>query len=96
MSEAELYLLKGEALLVGAAPLEARARACFGTAVMIAREQEARVVEVARHDESRAAARQARPPRSGARMLARDLWLYRGLRHRRPKDAKTLLDELAG
>ena len=61
MSEAELYRLKGEALLAGGAPFEAQAQACFEKAIMVAREQEARSWEL-RATTSLARAAQQGPP----------------------------------
>ncbi|MGH7914556.1 MAG: hypothetical protein ACREPW_07905, partial [Candidatus Binataceae bacterium] len=46
MSEAELYRLKGEALLGSGATFEAQAQACFERAIVIAREQAARSWEL--------------------------------------------------
>ena len=94
MSEAELYRLKGEALMGGGAPFEAQAQACFEKAIMVAREQGARSWEL------RATTSLARLLKRGSRheshtMLA-DIygWFTEGFDTADLTDAKALLDEL--
>jgi tetratricopeptide (TPR) repeat protein len=96
LSEAELYRLKGEALL-GAARFEAQAQACFETAVKIAREQAARSWELrATTSLARLLAKQGK--RDEGRAMLADIynWFTEGFDTADLKDAKTLLDELAG
>ncbi len=95
MSEAELYRLKGEALLAGGAPFEAQAQACFEQAIMVAREQEARSWEL------RATTSFARLLRNKGRrdeacaMLANIYgWFTEGFETPDLMDAKALLDQL--
>jgi predicted ATPase len=91
-----LYRLKGEALL-GAARFEAQAQACFETAVKIAREQAARSWELrATTSLARLLAKQGK--RDEGRAMLADIynWFTEGFDTADLKDAKTLLDELAG
>jgi class 3 adenylate cyclase/predicted ATPase len=95
MSEAELYRLKGEALLGGAAPFEAEAQACFDTAIMVAREQEAKSWELlATMSLARLLASQGR--RDDARAMLSEIynWFAEGFDTADLKDAKALLDQL--
>ena len=95
MSEVELYRLKGEALLGGAAPFEAEAQACFDTAIMVAREQEAKSWELrATMSLARLLASQGR--RDDARAMLSEIynWFAEGFDTADLKDAKALLDQL--
>jgi len=77
--EAELYRLRGE--LKSTNPVEAEAD--FRRAVDVARSQDAPVARVARDDEPRPPAQQARQTRRGSRDARRNLQLvHRGLRYR--------------
>jgi adenylate cyclase len=93
MSEAELYRLKGEALL-STARFEAEARACFETAIMVAREQEAKSWELsATMSLARLLASQGR--REDARAMLSEIynWFAEGFDTADLKDAKALLDQ---
>jgi class 3 adenylate cyclase len=94
--EAELYRLKGEALLILSSERAAEAEACYHQALAVARDQDARLWEL------RAATSLTRLRRDqGRRVEARELlapvyrWFTEGFDTADLKDAKALLDELA-
>ncbi|MGH7934036.1 MAG: adenylate/guanylate cyclase domain-containing protein [Candidatus Binataceae bacterium] len=96
MSEAELYRLKGEALLSSGASPEKQAQACFEKAIMVARAQEARSWELrATMSLGRLLDKQGR--RNEARQMLADIynWFTEGLDTADLKDAKALLDGLS-
>ena len=93
--EAELHRLRGELQLALPKPDQSDAEACFGRALAVAREQQAKFWEL------RAATSLARLWRDqGKRAEARDLlapvygWFTEGFDTPDLKDAKALLDEL--
>ena len=93
--EAELHRLRGELLLAPATSDEARAEACFGRAIAVAREQNARMLEL------RGAASLARlwagqgRRREGLDLLVRTFgWFTEGFDTPDLREAKALLDEL--
>ena len=92
----ELYRLKGELLLQQSSDNQAEAEACFHQALDIARNQQAKSLEL------RAATSLARLwQQQGKRQEAHDLlapvydWFTEGFDTADLKDAKALLDELA-
>jgi len=94
--EAELYRLKGDLLLTQSAAAEADAEACFRQGLDVARNQQAKALEL------RAAMSLARLwQRQGKRAAACDLlaplhdWFTEGFDTRDLQDTKALLDELA-
>ena len=94
--EAELYRLKGDALLILSPERAAEAEACYHQALAVARDQGASLWEL------RAATSLARLWRNQSRRAeARDLlapvygWFTEGFETADLKDAKALLDELA-
>jgi predicted ATPase len=95
MSEAELYRLKGEALLAGGASSEAQAQVCLEKAIMVAREQEARSWEL-RAAMSLARLLDKRGRRDEARTMLADIygWFTEGFDTADLTDAKALLDQL--
>ena len=96
MSEAELYRLKGEALL-HAGSSDAQAQACLERAITIAREQEAKGWELrATTSLARLLAQQGR--RDAARTMMADIynWFTEGFDTADLKDATALLDQLSG
>ena len=95
MSEAELYRLKGEAMLAGGASSEAQAQVCLEKAIMVAREQEARSWEL-RAAMSLARLLDKRGRRDEARTMLADIygWFTEGFDTADLTDAKALLDQL--
>jgi predicted ATPase len=94
--EPELYRLKGELVLALAADKQPEAEACFQQALTVARQQEAKLLEL------RAAMRLGRLwQRQGKRAEARELlapiydWFTEGFDTTDLQEAKALLDELA-
>ena len=96
MSEAELYRLKGEALIAQTST-EAEARACFEKAIAVARDQEAKSWQL-RATMSLARLVAKAGLRDEARAMLGDIynWFTEGFDTADLKDAKALLDELAG
>ena len=92
---AELNRHKGELILRQGHAEEAEEP--YRNALGIAEEQEARPWELRRRGQPRPAARRSGPPRRSPRPSGAGLRLvYRGLRHRRSRAGKALLDELGG
>src|SRR5262249_459703 len=94
-AEAELYRIKGEALLIQNAGAFESAQSCFCKAIEIARGQSAKSWELrATMSLARLLARQGR--RDEARTMLSDIynWFTEGFDTADLKDAKTLLDEL--
>jgi predicted ATPase len=97
LSEAELYRLKGEALLRGMAPVEAEAQACFERAITIAREKSARSWELrAATSLARLLDKQGRRDKARAMLAEIYGWFTEGFDTADLKDAKAQLDELNG
>ena len=95
MSAAELYRLKGEALLSRGAPFEAQAQACFEQAIAIARQQEAKSWELrAVTSLARLLAQRGRRDDAGAMLAEIYGWFTEGFDTPDLKDAKALLEEL--
>jgi tetratricopeptide (TPR) repeat protein len=95
MSQAELYRLKGEALLDAGPQFEAQARDSFEKAITIAREQEARSWEL-RATTSLARLLRDTGRRNEARTILTEIydWFTEGFDTADLIDAKSLLDEL--
>jgi predicted ATPase len=95
--QAEMLRLKGEILLMGDKPNVAKAERCFRAALDVARTQEAKWGELrATTSRARLVATQGR--RDEARAMLADIynWFTEGFDTADLKDAKALLDELAG
>ncbi len=96
-TEPELYRVKGELLLMRDPPDEAEAEHCFRTAIEIARRQKARFFQLrATTSLARLLKRQDRRDEARAMLAAIYGWFTEGFDTADLKDAKTLLDELAG
>jgi predicted ATPase len=93
---AELHRLKGELLLLQNASAQPQAESCFREAVEVARRQQAKSWELrASTSLARLIAKQGR--RKARTMLAEIYgWFTEGFDTAELKDAKTLLDDLAG
>ncbi|MGH7913193.1 MAG: hypothetical protein ACREPW_00900, partial [Candidatus Binataceae bacterium] len=95
MSEAELYRLKGEALLGSGATFEAQAQACFERAIAIAREQTARSWELrATTSLAQSLARTGRREEARAMLTKIYGWFTEGFDTADLKNARALLDQL--
>ncbi len=95
--EPQLYGVKGELLLMRDPPDEAEAEHCFRRAIEIARRQKARFFELrATTSLARLLKRQDRRDEARAMLAAIYGWFTEGFDTADLKDAKTLLDELAG
>jgi tetratricopeptide (TPR) repeat protein len=97
LSNAELYRLKGEALLRGGSSFEPEARSCFGAAIAIARSQEARAWQL-RATRSLAQLLAQQDRRDEARAMLAEIynWFSEGFDTADLKEAKVLLDKLNG
>jgi tetratricopeptide (TPR) repeat protein len=96
-AEPQLYMIKGELLLMRDPPDEAEAEQCFRTAIEIARRQKARFYEL-RATTSLARLLASRGRRDDARAMLAEIynWFTEGFETADLKDAQALLDELAG
>jgi predicted ATPase len=96
MSAAELYRLKGEALLSRGASLDAQAQACFEQAITEAREQEARSWELrATMSLAKLLAQQGKREEARAMLAGIYGWFTEGFDTADLQNAKALLDELS-
>jgi tetratricopeptide (TPR) repeat protein len=96
LSDAELYRLKGEALLRNGPGFELGARSCFESAIATARNQESKAWELrATTSLARVLAQQGR--RHEARTMLAEIygWFTEGFDTADLKEAKVLLDELS-
>jgi predicted ATPase len=95
--EAEVYRLKGELLLRGDNLDPAEAQSCFERAIEIARRQSAKSLEL-RTTMSLARLIATQERRDEARTMLAEIynWFTEGFDTADLKDAKALLDELAG
>jgi len=93
----EIYRVKGELLLTRDPPDEAEAERCFRTAIDVARRQKARFYEL-RATTSLARLLNRQGKRDEARAMLSEIygWFTEGFDTADLKDAKALLDELAG
>jgi predicted ATPase len=97
LAEAELHRLKGELTLLKDSGSDAEAEVYFRTAIDIARRQAARLFEL-RATAGLARLRKRQGKLDEARTMLADIygWFTEGFDTADLKDAKTLLDELAG
>jgi predicted ATPase len=96
-SESDAYRVKGEQLLMQGAPDTAGAKRCFAKALDVARAQQAKSLELrATMSLARLLAQQG--DRDEARTMLSEIygWFTEGFDTADLKDAKALLDELAG
>jgi len=95
--EAEVYRLKGELLLRQAVPDEEQAEACFQQALDVARRQQAKALEL-RATMSLSRLWQQQGKRAEAHALLAPIydWFTEGFDTADLKEAKALLEELAG
>jgi predicted ATPase len=95
--EAELRRLKGEFLLIGLGGAELEAVQCFRDAIEVARSQRAKAWELrATISLAHLLAKQGRRDEACTMLAEIYGWLTEGFDTADLKDAKTLLDELAG
>jgi predicted ATPase len=96
LQEPELYMLKGEVILMRDSSATARAEACFRKAIEVARGQSAKWWELrATVSFSRLLAKQGRRDEARAMLAEVYGWFTEGFDTADLKDAKVLLDELS-